>query len=99
MFCLTGPLGAGMLTGKYRETPKFSKGDARSFFYRFFKPRYWPKVRRLIDEMEKMATDRGVSIGAIALSWLLAQEGVTSVIVGARSAEQVTENLAHIPRI
>ncbi len=92
-----GSLGAGMLTGKYRKCPQFKKGDARSFFYRFFKPAYWPKVRRLVDEVEAIATRKGTTSGAVALSWLLEQPGVTSVIVGSRSAEQVTGNIAGVP--
>ncbi len=92
-----GSLGAGMLTGKYRECPRFKKGDARSFFYRYFKPAYWPRVRRLLDEVEAIAARGGTTSGAVALSWLLRQPGVTSVIVGARSAEQVRGNVADVP--
>jgi methylglyoxal reductase len=92
-----GSLGAGMLTGKYRESPRFKKGDARSFFYRFFKPAHWPKVRRLVDEVEAIAARKGTTPGAVALSWLLKQPGVTSVIVGARTAEQVAGNVADVP--
>jgi aryl-alcohol dehydrogenase-like predicted oxidoreductase len=92
-----GPLGAGMLTGKYGECPTFSKGDARSFFYRFFKRRYWPGVCRLVDAVAAVARSKGVPPGAVALSWVLAREGVGAALVGARSAEQVRENTAHVP--
>lgn len=92
-----GCLGAGTLTGKYRECPRFEKGDARSFFYRFFKPKYWSGVRRLIDAVEEIAARKKVLPGAVALSWLLGRRGVKSVIVGARSAAQVTENITGIP--
>lgn len=92
-----GCLGAGMLTGKYRECPKFGKGDARSFFYRFFKPKYWPAVRSLVDAIEEIAARKSVRPSAVALSWLLDRQGVTSVIVGARSAGQVAENVADVP--
>jgi aryl-alcohol dehydrogenase-like predicted oxidoreductase len=86
-----------MLTGKYRACPQFRKGDARSFFYRYFKPAHWSGVRRLVDEVEAIAALRGTTSGAVALSWLLKQPGVTSVIVGARSAEQVRGNIAGVP--
>lgn len=92
-----GCLGAGMLTGKYRECPRFQKGDARSFFYRHFKSKYWSKVRGLIDEVEAISQRKGVTTGAVALSWLLGQPGIKSVIVGARSASQVVENIAGVP--
>ncbi len=92
-----GPLGAGMLTGKYAERPSFSRGDARSFFYRFFKPQHWPQVRRLVDGLMTIAEARGVKPGTIAISWVLAQDDVTSALVGARSPEQVLENISHVP--
>jgi aryl-alcohol dehydrogenase-like predicted oxidoreductase len=92
-----GCLGAGMLTGKYRECPQFQKGDARSFFYRHFKRKYWPKVRRLVDDVETIAERKGTTAGAVALSWLLGRPGIKAVIVGARTADQVTENIAGVP--
>lgn len=88
-----GSLGAGMLTGKYGEWPKFEKNDARTFFYRFFEKRYWPKIRSLIDKLEQMASEKRSRPGNIALAWLLAQEGVSSAIVGAKSPAQVLENM------
>jgi aryl-alcohol dehydrogenase-like predicted oxidoreductase len=92
-FLSYGSLGAGILTGKYVECKRFPSGDARSFFYRFFKPRYWPRVCQLVDAMKEMALSRGVKPGVIALVWLLQQPAVTSVIVGARSAQQVQDNI------
>jgi aryl-alcohol dehydrogenase-like predicted oxidoreductase len=96
-FLSYGSLGAGVLTGKYRECPHFPKGDARSFFYRFFREECWQGVRRLVDALETIALSRGTKPGVVALSWLLGQPGVWSVIVGARSAGQVLENIAQVP--
>jgi aryl-alcohol dehydrogenase-like predicted oxidoreductase len=92
-----GSLGAGVLTGKYREYVQFPRGDARSFFYRFFREECWQGVRCLVDALETMALSRQTKPGAVALSWLLGQPGVRSVIVGARSAAQVLENTARVP--
>ena len=94
-FLSYGSLGAGVLTGKYTECKRFPSGDARSFFYRFFKPRYWPRVCQLVDAVKEMASSKGTKPGAIALAWLLGQPGVTSVIVGARSSQQVLDNIPH----
>lgn len=96
-FLSYGSLGAGMLTGKFKECPRFPLGDARSFFYRFCRPRSWPRVRRIVDALEEIASSRNTTPGAIALSWLLAQPGVTCVIVGARSAKQVSDNITPLP--
>ena len=43
-----------------------------------------------------MAGSRGVSVSQIALAWLLAQDVVTSVIIGARKLEQLDDNLKSI---
>lgn len=92
-FLSYGSLGAGVLTGKYTECKRFPSGDARSFFYRFFKPRYWPRVCQLVDVLREIASSKGTRPGIIALAWLLRQPGMTSVIVGARSARQVLDNI------
>lgn len=87
-----GSLGAGFLTGKYKERPKFGKSDCRTFFYKFGDEKLWPKVQLLIDGLKKIAAEKNTTAGNIALAWLLAQPGVTSVIVGAKKREQVLEN-------
>lgn len=44
--------------------------------------------------MKLMAEQRGISVAQIALSWLLHQKAVSSVIIGARRLEQLEDNLA-----
>ena len=88
-----GSLGAGMLTGKYREHPQFRKNDARSFFYRFFKKEYWPAVKGVVDTLINIAEKKGVSPGQAALAWNLTKPGISAAIVGARSAEQMIDNI------
>src|SRR6186713_592829 len=48
----------------------------------------------LVEAMRPMAEGRGVAVSAIALAWLLHKDAVSSVIVGARRADQLAENLA-----
>ncbi|HSV95959.1 MAG TPA: aldo/keto reductase [Spirochaetota bacterium] len=88
-----GSLGAGLLTGKYTEVPKFKKDDARSFFYRFFNKRYWPGVSALVDLLSNTAQAHGARPGHVAIAWLLGRDGVAGTIVGARNAEQVRDNM------
>jgi len=88
-----GSLGGGLLTGKYKERPSFSKKDARSFFYYFFKEPYWEKIENLIKVLEKIAIDKKAEPGQIALAWLLAQKQVGAVIVGAKTPAQIEMNL------
>ncbi|MBN2041135.1 MAG: aldo/keto reductase [Spirochaetes bacterium] len=87
-----GSLGAGILTGKYEQRPAFDKKDARNFFYRFFSEKHWPKVAALVEEMKKMAEEKGTSPGHLAIAWLLSRDGVAATLAGARTPEQVLDN-------
>ena len=89
-----GSLGAGMLTGKYSKPPQFKKGDARSFFYRFFKPKYWDRVSAVVGKVREIADAHNASPGHVAISWILSRQGIAAAIVGARSGEQIKDNIA-----
>ncbi|TDC37537.1 aldo/keto reductase [Micromonospora sp. 15K316] len=92
------PLGGGWLTGKYRrDTPptgatRLGENPERgveAYAGRNAQDRTW----RVIDAVRRVADDRGVSMSAVALAWLAARPAVTSVILGARTAEQLDDNL------
>lgn len=55
-------------------------------------PEMLAELRRLNDE----ASQAGIPLAEYALRWVLAQPGVTSVIVGAKSVEQLASNLRAI---
>ena len=85
------PLAGGLLTGKFSSDGK-GPGDSRRSKFDF------PVVDkerafRCVEAMRPMAEQRGVSIARIALAWILAQKPVSSVIVGARTIEQLKDNL------
>jgi aryl-alcohol dehydrogenase-like predicted oxidoreductase len=84
------PLAGGFLSGKYTRdnTPK----DARRTGFDF-PPLDKDKAYDIIDVMKKIGDARGVSVAQIALAWLLHQKHVTSVIIGARNAAQLDDNL------
>jgi L-glyceraldehyde 3-phosphate reductase len=46
-----------------------------------------------LNSLNGIATGHGESLATISLAWVLAQEGVTSVLVGARTPEQFAESL------
>jgi aryl-alcohol dehydrogenase-like predicted oxidoreductase len=48
----------------------------------------------ILDVLQRMSADRGVSVAQLAVAWLLHRTGVNSVIVGARTEEQLKANLA-----
>ncbi len=88
------PLIGGLLSGKYDfgEDGEVS-GDGRRAKLDF--PRAdKPMAAAAVAAMRPMAEARGVSVAAIALAWLLHQPVVSSVIVGAKRANQLAENLA-----
>jgi aryl-alcohol dehydrogenase-like predicted oxidoreductase len=86
------PLAGGLLTGKYQRDGGGPAGARRTSFD--FPVVDKPRAFDCIDAMQPMAESRGVSVAQIALAWLLAQPAVSSVIIGARSNEQLLDNIA-----
>ena len=87
-----GPLGSGILTGKYKERPQFKQGDARNFFYKYYEENNWNKVQILLKEMKEISEYHRKPLPHVAINWLKQQEGVSSVLVGARNPAQAKEN-------
>jgi L-glyceraldehyde 3-phosphate reductase len=91
-FISFSPLAQGLLTDRYlngipedsriAHDPRFLKADALT-------PERLGQLRALND----IAAQRGESLATMALAWILQQKGVTSVIVGASSPEQLKKNL------
>jgi aryl-alcohol dehydrogenase-like predicted oxidoreductase len=86
------PLAGGLLSGKYRRDKEASEGR---HVEGWDEPpvRNTDKLYDLVDVLVEIAEDRGASAAQVALSWLLGRPGVASVIVGARTDEQLAENL------
>ncbi|QPZ90309.1 aldo/keto reductase [Thioclava electrotropha] len=85
------PLAGGLLSGKYDRDGKGSDGRRANFD---FPPVEKDRAHDAIDAMRPMAEKRDASVAQIALAWLLHQEVVTSVIVGAKRKDQLTDNIA-----
>jgi aryl-alcohol dehydrogenase-like predicted oxidoreductase len=87
------PLAAGFLSGKYaKDRPPPAGGRLEKWkdrFADFDNDRGW----RTLDAVRAIAKDRSTTPSAVALAWLLAKPAVTSVLFGARSIEQLDENL------
>ncbi len=88
------PLAQGLLTGKYRkdQTPEGSR-LAHEAAGRFFPSKrmtetYFEQQEALLE----LAAELGISMGNLALAWILQYTPITSVITGASKPEQVTEN-------
>ncbi|RWR18948.1 aldo/keto reductase [Microbacterium enclense] len=93
------PLASGLLSGKYTADTTFDKDDHRTYNRNgeaFDKGETFSGVPfaegvAAADEL-KASLPEGVTLPAATLAWIASREGVTSVIPGARSAEQATAN-------
>jgi aryl-alcohol dehydrogenase-like predicted oxidoreductase len=93
------PLGGGWLTGKYRRDER-PTGATRlgedpnrgveAYDRRSAVERTWD----VLDAVREVADGRGVSMAQVALAWVADRPAVTSVILGARTVEQLDDNLA-----
>ena len=93
------PLGGGWLTGKYRRdtepvgATRLGENPDRgveAYSRRSTQERTWD----VVDAVRAIADKRGVSMAQVALAWLVDRPAVTSVILGARTLEQLEDNLA-----
>jgi aryl-alcohol dehydrogenase-like predicted oxidoreductase len=83
------PLGRGVLTGKYRSgSPSDSRG-ASPHFSGFIAPYLNERSRNIVDAVCVASEGLGYSPLEIALSWVREGYGITSAIVGARTAAQL----------
>ena len=87
------PLAGGLLSGKYDFSANGPEGEGRRANFDF-PPVDLDRAAPLVEAMRRMAESRGVSVAQIALSWLLHQQVVSTVIVGAKRADQLADNIA-----
>ncbi len=86
------PLAGGLLSGKYRRDRDAPEGRHVEGWDE--PPVYdTDKLYDIVDALVEIAEARGVSAAQVALSWLLGRAGVASVIIGARTDEQLADNL------
>lgn len=86
------PLAGGFLSGKFTRGKRGDNDSRRTTFD--FPPVDKERAYDVIDAMEKVGNAHGVSVARIALAWLLQRPGVMSVIIGAKTIEQLDDNLA-----
>ena len=86
------PLAGGLLSGKFTRDAQGPEGARRTTFD--FPPVDREKAFRIIDVMRPIAARHEATVAGVALAWLLHQNAVTSVIIGARTREQLLENMA-----
>lgn len=84
-------LAKGLLSGRYRKGHRFDQEDERSSF---------ADIRRrlesgVLDELHQLAEGAGRSLRELALAWMASRDHITT-LVGAKSPEQVVENVAAV---
>lgn len=97
--CLVwSPLGWGRLTGKIRRGQPLPRGSRLN---NAMVVEVGPQVDderlfRVVDAIDEVSKETGKSVPQIALNWLLQRPTVSSVIIGARSEEQLQQNLGAV---
>jgi aryl-alcohol dehydrogenase-like predicted oxidoreductase len=93
------PLGGGMLTGKYAKggdlpvDGRLSRGtDVGAEGMRMLT--FTDRNFEIVAEVDKIGAELGTTATAVSLAWLIARPGVTSLIIGPRTVDQLWENLA-----
>jgi aryl-alcohol dehydrogenase-like predicted oxidoreductase len=86
------PLAGGLLSGKYGPGANTPEGSRRIAFD--FPPVDVERGWKCVAEMRRIGDEHGVSVARVALAWLLAKPHVTTVIIGAKTIEQLDDNLA-----
>ena len=91
------PLGGGWLSGKYkrneRPTGATRLGEDPDRGMEAYDRRGMDRTWAVIDAVQKVADERGVSMAEVALAWVTDRPGVASTILGARTVAQLEANL------
>lgn len=93
-FISFSPLAQGLLTDRYLHGVPDDSRMARNHFLK--KERLTPELLNYLQRLNATATERGESLAEMALSWVLHQQGITSVLGGASNPEQLQKNLRSV---
>lgn len=85
------PLAQGLLTDRYLDGVKEGSRAARNHFLK--DSRITPEYIMNAKELNALAMNRGQTLAQMALSWVLKNDAVTSVLIGASSAEQILDDI------
>ena len=93
-FISFSPLAQGLLTDRYLNGVP---SDSRMSKGKFLKQEVLtPELLCYLQELNRLAAQRGETLAEMALSWILHQRGITSVLVGASSTAQLQKNLRSV---
>jgi aryl-alcohol dehydrogenase-like predicted oxidoreductase len=89
------PLAGGLLSGKYTRS---SRPESGRHVIGFKEPPVpdWERLYDIVDVVNAIAGERGVSGARVSLAWLLQRPGIASVIIGGRNIGQLEDNLGTV---
>lgn len=87
-----GTLCGGILSGKYKTVPNLRRADARNYFYKCYRGDAFINAQKTAARVQEVAARRGCAPSAVAAAWALHRAGVSCVLCGARTGEQVRQN-------
>lgn len=90
------PLGWGRLTGRIRRDRPEPPSRRLQETAQFAPPADEQRLYAIVDALETIAEETGKSIPQIAINWLLQRPTVSSVLIGARTEEQLRDNLGAV---
>jgi aryl-alcohol dehydrogenase-like predicted oxidoreductase len=90
------PLAGGLLSGKYRRGVEGPAGSRQLTDWDEPPVRDQEKLYDIVDALVEIGEGHGVSAAQVAIAWLLTRPGIVSVIVGARTDEQLADNLGAV---
>ena len=93
------PLAGGLLSGKYRRGEAGPEGSRLLSGWDEPPIRDQDKLYDVVEVLVEVAKERGASPAQVALSWLLERPAVTSLVIGARTSEQLADNLGAADRL
>ncbi len=92
------PLAQGLLTSRYfNGVPKDSRAGGTSVF--LSENNVTDEIIKKVKKLDEIASDRGQSMAQMAISWILRDDAMTSVIIGASSLGQIEENVKALSNI
>jgi len=86
------PLAGGLLSGKFDLEHPGPEGARRTTYD--FPPVDRERAKKVLQALRTVASAMNISVARVALAWLLTRPFVTSVIIGAKTVEQLKDNLA-----
>ena len=87
-----GPLAQGLLSGKYTENSTFGTDDRRHRLPQFSMDA-WPRNKKLLKVLFQASEAHGKTPSQVALRWIIEQNIVSSLIIGAKNSAQVEANI------